>query len=78
MEAIIQGINKYRLQVEFNLVRYNPYKTTDTVSTSTESSNEIIKRNLDILNKAWSRRVKMIPRVGIDVHASCGTFHESS
>lgn len=58
--------------VEFNLVRYNPYSDVQ----GRESSDEIIRRNLQLLDASLPGKVQMIPRVGYDVKASCGMFVE--
>jgi adenine C2-methylase RlmN of 23S rRNA A2503 and tRNA A37 len=70
--AMIAALDRHGLDVEFNLVRYNPYSEAQ----GQESSDEVIARNLSIINDALRGKVQMIPRVGVDVHASCGTFYE--
>lgn len=55
----------------FNLVRYNPYSELQ----GKEPSTTTIEQYLDLLVKSQSfRDVKVVPRVGRDVYASCGTF----
>src|SRR5690606_3953622 len=63
--------NDAGLRWDFNLVRYNPANDK-----SKESSEEQIERFLDILRSeiGHGNRVKVIPRVGFDVKASCGMF----
>lgn len=64
-EVIVSG-----LQTDFNIVRYNPPNDT-----SQESSEEVIARNVEILKELLpDSDVRVIPRVGLDVFASCGTF----
>lgn len=57
------------LDWEFNLVRYNPYSSEQ----GRETSEERLRELLEVL-KDSSINAKMIPRVGFDVKASCGTF----
>ena len=56
---------------EFNLVRYNPYSPVQ----GKESSEEVINRNMGIIEHHM--KAKIIPRVGVDVFASCGTFPDA-
>lgn len=63
--------NEADLNWDFNLVRYNPANDK-----SKEASEEQIERFLSVLRAEVSdaNRVKVIPRVGFDVKASCGMF----
>lgn len=63
--------NEAGLNWDFNLVRYNPANDK-----SKEASEEQIERFLSVLRNEVSdaNRVKVIPRVGFDVKASCGMF----
>lgn len=70
LESIIKEIDKRRLNVDFNLVRYNPHSD----KYGREPSEEIIQRNAKFLAESISGKVKIIPRVGFDVKASCGMF----
>jgi adenine C2-methylase RlmN of 23S rRNA A2503 and tRNA A37 len=70
--GMLAALERHRLDVEFNLVRYNPYSEIQ----GAESSDEVIARNLNIINSALRGKVQMIPRVGFDVKASCGMFVE--
>jgi len=65
-------LEKHNLICEFNLVRYNPASPSQGV----ESSQEVINRNLGIIQNRFSfnSKVQIIPRVGFDVKASCGMF----
>ena len=56
-----------------NVVRYNPPDEN-----SRESDDRTIERNVSIIkDRLISGCVNVIPRVGTDVHASCGTFFVS-
>lgn len=63
--------NEAGLSWDFNLVSYNPANEK-----SSESSQEQINMFLDVLRAEVgdNNRVKIIPRVGFDVKASCGMF----
>lgn len=54
----------------FNLVRYNSYNDDRL---GVESSEEQIARYLEVINEQTTR-ARIVPRVGRDVDASCGTF----
>ena len=70
VQEMCNEIENRKLLCEFNLVRYNPFSPAQ----GKESSDEVIKRNLDIISKHFHGKVQMIPRVGFDVKASCGMF----
>ncbi len=74
VSKMLDMIFTHNLDVEFNLVRYNPYSHIQ----GRESSDEVINRNINIIRSALDGRTKIIPRVGFDVKASCGTFVESA
>lgn len=57
------------LKPKFNIVRYNPYSPAQG-----EESPAIPVLKEYIETRIGSNNVKIIPRVGADVHASCGTF----
>ncbi len=61
-------IEDYGIKGEFNIVRYNPYSPEQGEETTEEQLEQIR------LNIATFMPVKVIPRVGQDVKASCGTF----
>lgn len=70
---MIDKINHFRLDCEFNLVRYNPYSEIQ----GKESSDDKISRNMELIRTLLPtshNKVQVIPRVGQDVYASCGTF----
>lgn len=63
MLAALIGLN-----IEFNIVRYNPYSTEQGIEST--RLNEIVEK----LQHNYRVPVKIISRVGEDVHASCGVF----
>lgn len=70
--AICDAIEEKQLMVQINIVRYNPH---DPTRHGTEPPEHIIERHAAIFAKRLPyARVKIIPRVGVDVHASCGMF----
>jgi hypothetical protein len=55
-----------------NIVRYNP---PDPACHGSEPPEDVIERNADIFRSRLPyARVRVIPRVGFDVAASCGMF----
>lgn len=68
IEAMLEAVLSRGIRAEFNIVRYNPCSE----SQGQESP------NLEGIARLISRRMpcKIIPRVGADVYASCGTFLE--
>lgn len=70
MEDIAHLLNKFHLRVNVNIVRYNPPNDK-----SEESDEDVIQDRVDQLKSLLPlSRVDVIPRVGFDVFASCGTF----
>lgn len=68
---ICKEIKKYGLQPDFNIVRYNP----ESEKYGEESSEEQIQFIANLLkNEMKESKIKVIPRVGFDVKASCGMF----
>jgi adenine C2-methylase RlmN of 23S rRNA A2503 and tRNA A37 len=59
----------FGVQADFNLVRYNPAN-----GKSREASEERIQSFLKEMDGGVHGRIRMIPRVGADVAASCGCF----
>jgi len=71
VHSICELINEYKLRVNINIVRYNPPSEEQGI----ESPIEVIERNQNIFkNKLSMAQVKVIPKVGFDVYASCGMF----
>lgn len=66
VEAMMSSINRHGIRGEFNVVRYNPFSSEQgEESPYVEAISEIISQYMPC---------KIIPRVGQDVYASCGTF----
>lgn len=70
VDAIIDAVKEAQLKVNWNIVRYNP------PNDKSEEPTEFIVNNLYdyICERLPTAKVKLIPRVGTDVMASCGTF----
>ena len=72
VHAICDALESRRLMVHVNIVRYNPH---DPRRHGVEPPEEVIERNAKIYQSRLSyARVRVIPRVGYDVRASCGMF----
>lgn len=66
IHAMMSMIRTYKIRGEFNIVRYNPFSPDQGIeSPYLESIAGVISQHMPC---------KIIPRVGQDVHASCGTF----
>jgi adenine C2-methylase RlmN of 23S rRNA A2503 and tRNA A37 len=73
VHAICDALESRRLMVHVNIVRYNPHDARRGV----EPPEEVIQRNARIYeSRLPTARVRIIPRVGYDVQASCGMFFE--
>lgn len=71
VHGICDAIEERRLLVHVNVVRYNP----PSAEHGRESPEAVIRRNAGIFEARLPHaRVKIIPRVGADVQASCGMF----
>ena len=72
VHAICDAIEARRLMVHVNVVRYNPH---DPRRHGYEPSEAVLERNAAIYRaRLPNARVRVIPRVGFDVAASCGMF----
>ena len=72
VNAICDALESRRLMVHVNIVRYNP---PDPHRHGVEPPEEVIQRNARIYQSRLPyARVRIIPRVGYDVQASCGMF----
>lgn len=72
LKEVIAAVNDHNLQIEFNIVRYNPFSPEQ----GTESDEETIQRNYGYLKGRLPGKVRLVKRVGFDVKASCGMFVE--
>ena len=73
MIDIANSIKSVDLKVDVNIVRYNPYSP----KYGEESDIDIINRNTTILNDLiLPENIRIVPKVGLDVKASCGMFVE--
>lgn len=71
IEGIIDLMDQFKLKVNWNIVRYNPpegHSSEEPPETTVNHLADVIRHKLP------EARVKVIPRVGTDVKASCGTF----
>ncbi len=74
VQVICDAVEERRLMTHVNIVRYNPH---DPKRHGRESSEAIVERNAEIFRRRLPyARVRVIPRVGLDVQASCGMFIE--
>jgi adenine C2-methylase RlmN of 23S rRNA A2503 and tRNA A37 len=72
VHSICDALESRRLMVHVNIVRYNP---PDPRRHGVEPPEEVIQRNARVYQSRLPyARVRIIPRVGYDVHASCGMF----
>lgn len=65
--GVLSALERWKIQCDFNIVRYNPPDDS-----SRESSEEKIVAAVAQM-KSYGQ-VNVIPRVGLDVFASCGMF----
>ena len=73
VRAICSAVRDVGLRVDFNIVRYNPYSAKQ----GREPEEFIIDRNAIMIRKLLpGSNIKVVPRVGFDVKASCGMFLE--
>lgn len=70
VRGVCEAIHQHELDVDINIVRYNPPDLN-----SQESDEPVVARNVQLLQQLLPKAtVRVIPRVGLDVKASCGTF----
>lgn len=70
---LVKLVRQYELFGKFNLVRYNPPPNLyHTEEPDEEKLNDLFKIARSALTD--NNRSKIVPRVGLDVYASCGTF----
>lgn len=71
IDDILKAVSSRAINAKFNLVRYNPHDNRHGVETSEDRLNEIFNKIKNALGDESSR---IVPRVGLDVKASCGMF----
>jgi 23S rRNA (adenine2503-C2)-methyltransferase len=72
VHAVCDALESRRLMAHVNIVRYNP---PDPARHGAEPPEAVIERNAGIFRERLPyARVRVIPRVGFDVAASCGMF----
>jgi len=75
VSKIVNLVRKMEIRAKFNLVRYNPFSDNQ----GKESSEEVILERFEQISKAMNvSGSRIVPRVGRDVYASCGTFFNAS
>ncbi len=72
VEAVLDAVETRNLQIEFNIVRYNPFSPEQ----GQEADEETVQRNFGYIKGRLPGKVRLIKRVGFDVKASCGMFVE--
>lgn len=71
MSDMAAAINARDLRVNLNIVRYNPH--SDRLGT--EPDEDVIERNTAFLGGLIkAEQIRIVPKVGMDVKASCGMF----
>lgn len=71
VHAVCDALEARGLYAHINIVRYNP----PSAAQGEESPEDVIERNAAIFRTRLPKaRVRVIPRVGFDVQASCGMF----
>jgi len=73
IDAIAEAVLSRGLRAKFNLVRYNPHSARHGVEPDEARLAMLFDRLSSALGGTGSR---IVPRVGLDVKASCGTFVE--
>ena len=69
---IANAVNAYKLRVDVNIVRYNPYSEAQGREPSIDMIVELGKVLQDTLES--STKIKIVDRVGFSAKASCGMF----
>lgn len=73
LDKIIEAVNDRKLMVIFNFVMYNPFND----KYGNEVEEKMLKENMGyLLCNIPGAQGQIIPRVGVDVYASCGTFYQ--
>jgi adenine C2-methylase RlmN of 23S rRNA A2503 and tRNA A37 len=71
MELLGRSVKIFDLKVNLNIVRYNPPTPEHSKEPSEERIDELVK---ELVFHMEPGRWRIVPRVGTDVMASCGTF----
>lgn len=69
MDNITEALQDHGIMADINIVRYNPADES-----SSETPESAIQYLAGYLRNYWN--VQVVTRVGLDVHASCGTFFQ--
>jgi adenine C2-methylase RlmN of 23S rRNA A2503 and tRNA A37 len=71
VHAVCDALESRELYAHINIVRYNP----PSPAHGDEPPDDVLERNAAIFRTRLAKaRVRVIPRVGFDVQASCGMF----
>lgn len=73
VDRVAEAVARRGLRAKFNLVRYNPHSARHGVEPDESRLQALFDRLSAALGGTGSR---IVPRVGLDVKASCGTFVE--
>lgn len=71
VEEIIEAVKARGLRTRFNLVRYNSFSPAQGVEPEEDTLNRLLMK---LSNAFGDVRSRIVPRVGLDVKASCGMF----
>jgi len=69
--GIVEAVKNRKLRVDVNFVRYNPASEKHGLEASEET---IVNLSNILKNELPESKIKIVARVGRDVHASCGMF----
>jgi 23S rRNA (adenine2503-C2)-methyltransferase len=75
VDRIASAVTEIGLTAKFNLVRYNPYSSSQG---NEPEENVLAQRFAQIVPVMIAPGSRIVPRVGFDVKASCGMFVEST
>jgi len=71
IEEMVNALLRHGLHVDWNIVRYNPFSGGFGKEPNEQGIQRITRRLQNLLPFS---KVTVVPRVGIDVNASCGMF----
>jgi 23S rRNA (adenine2503-C2)-methyltransferase len=75
VKHICDSIEAFKLKAKFNVVCYNPYSLSQGKETTEDVIEQRFKQMLPFMKVSGSR---IVPRVGLDVFASCGLFSNTN